>query len=453
MKFFLFLIFILVQHIALSQLKINEIMYAPDENEPEWIELYNDSDFEFKDSFFITNQNSSVKFPSSVLPPKVHIIITSDSSKLKLSRNIPSSAILIQGKLPSLHNSFDPLTFRNTDSVLIDSAYYDGSWGKKGFSLERKKLNLPATYKANFLVSLSRDSATAGYENSYSSLPEAKPIENGKLIINEVLYDEGDSTAEFIELYNRSSDDINLFECFVANKPSYVGHDTISIMNPKSIIKGGSYFLIVWDSLIFRQFPEILDRADEVYFAESNISLKISDEIYLFDSKNNFLDKLIYFDDWRIKDLEGIKNVSLERISPNMPSDAQDSWVYCGEPKGATPLTLNSCSRELSKKIELDAKPNPFSNINGYPEAGTAISYKLPFVSARVRLHIYTENGIEICRLVNRDYTSPNGEIKWDGRDENGNLLPSGPYIIWMQAIDIKSNETAEAKMLIVIGK
>ena len=64
--------------------------------------------------------------------------------------------------------------------------------------------------------------------------------------------------------------------------------------------------------------------------------------------------------------------------------------------------------------------PNPFN-----PE--TTIKYELP-ASSHVRLNIYTALGQKVRQLV--DYTQPAAyhRVVWDGRDNAGNLLPSGVY-------------------------
>jgi hypothetical protein len=70
--------------------------------------------------------------------------------------------------------------------------------------------------------------------------------------------------------------------------------------------------------------------------------------------------------------------------------------------------------------------PNPFN-----PE--TWIKYQLP-TSAHVRLSIYNALGQEVRRLV--DYSQPAAyhQVVWDGRDDAGNLLPTGVYFYRLEA-------------------
>jgi choice-of-anchor B domain-containing protein len=65
--------------------------------------------------------------------------------------------------------------------------------------------------------------------------------------------------------------------------------------------------------------------------------------------------------------------------------------------------------------------PNPFN-------AGTTIRYSLP-KRIRVRLKVYNVVGKEIRTLVDEVQQAGSHRIVWDGRDESGDLVPSGVYL------------------------
>ncbi|HQU71367.1 MAG TPA: FlgD immunoglobulin-like domain containing protein [Calditrichia bacterium] len=64
--------------------------------------------------------------------------------------------------------------------------------------------------------------------------------------------------------------------------------------------------------------------------------------------------------------------------------------------------------------------PNPFN-------PGTTIDFRLPQAS-RARLSVYNIAGQEVRCLVMGPMREGNHSVDWDGRDEQGNLLPSGIY-------------------------
>ncbi len=153
-----------------TEIVINEIQPAPIGNEPEWIELYNLSDKDIMLSpAFITDAVSSVKIDEILIKANSYTILTRDTLSLLQKRILPENALIIQAKIPIYNNTWDIATLRDADSTLIDSIYYNLSWGKNGISFERVDPLQPATSKENLKPSLSPDSATMGYTNSHST--------------------------------------------------------------------------------------------------------------------------------------------------------------------------------------------------------------------------------------------------------------------------------------------
>lgn len=64
--------------------------------------------------------------------------------------------------------------------------------------------------------------------------------------------------------------------------------------------------------------------------------------------------------------------------------------------------------------------PNPFN-------PSTVITYELP-ERCRAVLTVFTVRGRPVARLVDRDQEHGRHEVRWDGRDCRGNMLPSGVY-------------------------
>ncbi|MDQ1264872.1 MAG: hypothetical protein QG635_21 [Bacteroidota bacterium] len=151
-----------------NQVVINEFYPAPTGDEPEWIELYNPSDYQvLLSGIFVCDAASCKKIIDVSIQAHSYILITSDSATLADTRKIPSVALVIESKLPTLNNTTDKIILRNSDSSVIDSLYYDIKWGIKGKSFERRDWSFPAS-RDNLIPSISYDGATAGYLNSVS---------------------------------------------------------------------------------------------------------------------------------------------------------------------------------------------------------------------------------------------------------------------------------------------
>lgn len=79
-------------------------------------------------------------------------------------------------------------------------------------------------------------------------------------------------------------------------------------------------------------------------------------------------------------------------------------------------------------KVIFNNQPNPFSS-------ETQFNFTLPldFADSHVSIKVYNAMGQEVTSLANRNYPAGFQEIKWDGKDSNGNTLPKGLYISRLQ--------------------
>ena len=116
------------------------------------------------------------------------------------------------------------------------------------------------------------------------------------------------------------------------------------------------------------------------------------------------------------------RGVALERIGSSAV------WNWSVAPGGATPGGDNSVDVPYTADIELDIAPNPFAA--GYGERAT-IAYRVPF-GAEGQLQLYGGDGRRLRTLFDtRPFVS--GEVTWDGRDQSGQLLPVGVYLVCMR--------------------
>lgn len=165
---FLFIVLLCLQTLN-SQVVINEIFPAPKSGQVEWIELYNPHERAFVlDKFYVTNRNSSEYNDFLILiPSNSYIIFTRDSALLS---NVGRCAIY-QVKLPVLHNDWDILTIRNSDSIIVDSVSYKFSSSWVGNSIERIDWSAPTFENTNWAKCTLPIGHTICQSNS-SALPE-----------------------------------------------------------------------------------------------------------------------------------------------------------------------------------------------------------------------------------------------------------------------------------------
>ena len=150
-----------------ADIVINEIMFKPNNDEPEWIELYNRSELpiNIKDWRF-ADRTSKPKIIDSLyfIGANQFLILTEDETFLDYYE-IDSNIIVLN--LPSLNNIGDDLKLIDSLGQVIDSVNYNSVWGSEdGYSLERINANVSGNDSSNWTSSTSKQFATPGQINS-----------------------------------------------------------------------------------------------------------------------------------------------------------------------------------------------------------------------------------------------------------------------------------------------
>ncbi len=153
-----------------SQIIVSEFMYAPQQGEPEWIEIYNTSESEISlDSAYLCDASTCKKIFNLTVKPNSYIVLTNDVNFIVQKYALPNSEALHKMAIPSLNNDRDAIVLKDKNGDIIDSVYYEGKWGKSGISLERLHFDKPAISQSNLLPSIAALGATPVAENSISS--------------------------------------------------------------------------------------------------------------------------------------------------------------------------------------------------------------------------------------------------------------------------------------------
>jgi hypothetical protein len=169
-----------------NSIVINEIMFAPIGGEPEWIELYNRTDFQinlkgWKVSDVITTPTSTEIKNDFVVQPKSYVVISKDTSIVNYHRIIP--APILKLNFASLNNDIDGVVLRDNRGLTVDSVLYSNQWGgTNGYSLERINVAAPSNLSSNWASSIDNEQSTPGRVNSRT------PKQND-LVVSDLLFD------------------------------------------------------------------------------------------------------------------------------------------------------------------------------------------------------------------------------------------------------------------------
>ena len=123
------------------------------------------------------------------------------------------------------------------------------------------------------------------------------------------------------------------------------------------------------------------------------------------------------------------------------PSADDDQWTPGQTARLTFPNYISSKDTFMFKtpvKIESDNEQLLFKLFNNYPNpfnAETTIKYRL-LKSMKVSIAIYNILGQKVKTLINREMDSGHHSVKWEGRNDHGEPVASGVYIVKMNTKD-----------------
>jgi hypothetical protein len=272
------------------------------------------------------------------------------------------------------------------------------------------------------------------------------------------MYDPLYGQNEWFELLNRSGQPIDLAGWSFNDNPTLNNVNSFDISSQPFAVESGGYAIVVADSSLFRLFPNLLQTDSLVRIRIFNRLSGFSfnndgDIVVLKDLTGQTIDSVAYLPRWHHPDVVDTRGRSLERINPNIDSNDPRNWSTCTNILGGTPGKANSIvTTSIQSGSMISISPNPFSpDADGF-EDFCIIRYNLPVMTSTLNLRIYDIKGRLIRTLANGELAGTQGDIVWDGLDDNKQRARIGVYVIFLEATDRSSNKVVTAKAVAVVA-
>lgn len=384
------------------------------------------------------------------------VVLLNYDARLTGMRGHPDSTVVLVG----IQNNGSTMLSSCTVSLYFDN---NGNDSLETGELRGTQRAESLTYKEQIFLRFFTGSVSPGYKKSVAIVdfpPDERRYNDTlharvflspaahALRINEFMFQPLPSHAEYVELWNTSADTLPLEGWVLHDRATSTGADTLRIAHPV-FIAPQQYIAIAWDSVFFQQFPHLYN-SPYAYCRRSSLRLNSTgDDIVLRDPNGARIDSLSYSPTWHIVPPSAAAGHSLEKINPALPSERRDAWTTSGDARGGTPAQENSVAIPLRTEGVATASPNPFS-----PSKGEicAIAYQLPYRLAHISIALFNTNGIPVRQLFNTQFTSGEGFAAWNGRNDNNETLPSGPYVAVVEAVDIATGDTSTQKIVVVLA-
>jgi len=346
---------------------INEIMYNLDGSDEgrEWIEIFNDANISvdlsnwklYEDGI---NHGLTLIQGTNILSPNQYAVIVND--KNEFLKDYPAHFGTIFDSSFSLNNNGEELIIKNQD-LFIDNIDYSSVWEADGDGNSLQKITPsldsndsnnwkpapptpgainvfpPASSTTTTTTSATATSTTATLTNSYSALD---------VVINEIAWmgTQSNYTDEWIELYNNTSQEIDLNNWVIAWGE---GTSTNSIDLTSNISAYGFYLLERTASTTISDIEE-----NQIYTGALGND---GENIKLIDPSSNLIDEFDCPNGWFAGDND--TKQTMERISPSTSGNNSSNWA------NNNTQTING----------LDADNNP---ILGTPNSKNSVFSTLP---------------------------------------------------------------------------
>jgi len=435
---------------------INEIMYHPQSSlECEWVELYNNTGSPINLNNWKISDSSTQSNPIIILTDKIigaydYIVISKNRTILNAHRLIDSNKVVYLSNLPALNDDKDVVTIYNNAGEINDRVSYKSSWGGNNArsSLERKSPNGLPGDSASWGTSIDCEYSSPTRVNSFSNLA---PYLRKDIIINEIMYDPLSVSCEWIEFYNPTYKFLNVSGWRLNVSSNFYNlSDTCNL-----VINPGQYLVVAFDTSLYNRFTNLRnpDQSRKLIF---NHSLNLSNEgamVRILDALNNVIDSVYYSPNWHNGNLPDTKGYSLERINPQLNSNDRSNWNSSTALLGGTPGTRNSIFIENTASTNsISVSPNPFSPDGDGFEDFAIIKYKLKPAISQLRVKVYDVKGRLVRTLLNNQLSGSEGQIIFDGKNDSGEKLRIGIYILFIEAINDIGGTIEQNKATVVIA-
>lgn len=279
----------------------------------------------------------------------------------------------------------------------------------------------------------------------------------GDIRFNEILFNPWPEEYDFIELVNVSGRCIDASRLLLLSRNPSTGSESsaYSVCSESRCILPGDYVTITVDpQLLVTRFSGAVPT--NIYPVSALPSMPDDKAIvFLYNRELDLIDRVDYDESMHFSLLSGTEGVSLEKVTPGADSGNRANWHSASATSGwATPGAANSVFTETVPEaagIMLSGKKiTPDSD--GLDDV-LVINFTSPSIGNVLNVIVFDDNGYQVKTLADNSNTGYEATFTWDGTADNGSMLSTGIYIIWVSAYDTSGNVNRWKKVCAIIRR
>jgi hypothetical protein len=275
----------------------------------------------------------------------------------------------------------------------------------------------------------------------------------GNIVLNEILFNPKTGYPKFVEIYNQSSNYIDLQGWKLANVANDEAANVRVVAEEQLIIDPFSFLVFTTDASLLKQaYPS----GKEDRFVELNSLPSYPQSrgtVLLLNPEGNYVERFDYDEKFHHSLLDEMRGISLERLSLEAEVNEPKNWHSASATSGyATPGYRNSHAQGeglLARGITVS--PQIFVPDAPGEQNFTMISYQMDEPGMMATLRIYSVTGQMIKELCQNDIWGNSGFYTWDGTDLSGTKVRPGYYILWVEVLNLEGR-VENIKKTVVVG-
>ena len=256
-----------------------------------------------------------------------------------------------------------------------------------------------------------------------------------RLLVSELLFQPRSHEAEYVELYNGGNTSLELSDYHIVR---WIG-DSLGTHYPLP-----SHTLAAHDYVVLTKDAASVMACYTVKYASKIVECKLpaypngGGSVVLATADSVVVEKFDYRPEMHSRLLRNKAGVALERRSYDRPANEGSNWFSAASTVGyGTPGYANSQSSEyLVEERCFDFSATRLSPDGDDYEDELVVEYRLDEAGLGARCEVYDARGVQVRRLLNNDLLGSHGQIIWNGRNDQGQLLPTGQYLLVLTLFD-----------------
>lgn len=286
------------------------------------------------------------------------------------------------------------------------------------------------------------------------AIPEPPAV--GDLVINEILPDPFTNGHDFVEIYNKSSKNLDLKDLLIASYDDEGQPEDWYVISEEGFLLFPGEFVAISENSESVKSQYLTPNPNNVITVNQLPSFNIDEgSCIIADTLLNIIDAMRYDSDMHFALLKSSKGVSFERLNPERNSLDRDNWRSAAETVGyATPGYINSQFNENSSSADFVViEPPIFSPDNdGYQDI-LNITLNLENPESVGNIWIYDAKGILITQLVENKLLGITNVFSWDGVTNRGDKARIGMYILVVETFDAGGIQKKAKKSFVIGGR